>query len=53
MTVGVLIEKLQDYAMKYGEDTYVTLANDREIFGDAEAVGMDGMYGDIIISTAW
>lgn len=53
MTVGELIDILQGYAIEYGEDAYVVLANDREIFGDAWQVGVDDLHGDIIVSTQW
>ena len=51
MTISELISILQEYRREYGADTYVSLADDGGIIGDAVAVGYDSRFGDVVIST--
>ena len=49
MTLSQLRRILEGYEDAYG-DRFVTLADDQNIIGDANSVGLDPETGDVVIS---
>lgn len=49
MTTTDLIRILREYERAYGE-RYICLADDQQIIGDCNSVGIDPETGDIVLS---
>ena len=49
MTLSQLIRILEGYERAYG-DLWVTLADDQQIIGDCNSVGIDPETGDCVLS---
>ena len=49
MTVSELIRILRGYEREYGRDAYVVLADEQDIIGDANSVGLSD-DGEVVIS---